>query len=572
MIPNRNPNRPSDTFLPVLLWGVLLFCYALRPIEDFDTFWQLQSGKYIWQSKSFIYTDIFSLAAEAFRLEHCWLSDLIFYGLYSLGGFAVLNLLKPLSVLLYLLLLWRWNALNHVPSMLALPILTLCLIASEPSWLLRPQLWTFALSLVYLQLLYQGRKKGLRAWLWLPPLMLLWANLHAACVFGFALIGLFGCGELLRALRRKTPWRQVGELGVVGLLTLAASFINPYGYRIPAILFGFINLHDVELPTMTGNMEWLPPIFSQTPLFYVVMILWGVLILMRWRRLDPTEAIFFTAFLYMGLSMIRHTTLVSLLAGFFLPGAVWAVVQPWLDGFNWRRYVYPLLQWGTTSLIGVLVLSSTARGELGLGLRSQWYPTAAADFILTERLPGNLYNAYDWGGYLMWRLYPDYLVFVDGRQDSVEMFLASNVVDEAQQGWQKVLDDNRVNTLITRTCYFDTGGPLRLISALSTNSSWALVFRDEVSAVYVRRSAVDQRILSHELPAKEVFRTMRSEAARLYADDPVRSRALLSMGRAAVQLGEFAAARQHYAEYVKRVPDDQDAATILRLLNNHGEK
>jgi len=53
-----------------------IFLLAMKPIEAFDTFWQLQSGKYIWETGNFLYSDTFSLAKDSFRLEHCWLHDL----------------------------------------------------------------------------------------------------------------------------------------------------------------------------------------------------------------------------------------------------------------------------------------------------------------------------------------------------------------------------------------------------------------------------------------------------------------------------------------------------------------
>lgn len=569
MIREQFASRLPFPALPILLWGVFFFLLALRPIEDYDTFWQLQSGKHIWQTKSFIYTDTFSLAADAFRLEHCWLSDLIFYSLYSMGGFVLLNLLKPLAILLCGWLLWRWSVQRDVPMAVALPVLTLCLLASEPSWLVRPQLWSFILSILYLQLLYLGREHGLRAWLWLAPLMLLWANLHAACVFGFVLIGLFGCGELIRALRRQTSWHRIGELVAAGLLTLAASFVNPYGYRIPAVLFGHVNLHDVELSILTGNMEWLPPIFAQVPLFYVVMTLWGVLLIARLRRNDPAELLFFAAFLYMGLSMIRHTTLVSLLAGMFLPAALHEVLGSWRDRVV-TRGLAPLLVWGAVGVLAVLLVLQGGRGQLELGLKEGQYPAGAADFIRQQNLPANLYNNYDWGGYLMWRLYPDYLVFLDGRSGSVELFDASIEIDEARDGWARLLDRYGVNTIVTRTCYFDTGGPLKLISALAGNPDWALVYRDDVALVYVRRGAAGPKLPGGELPPREAFRTMLAEASRLYTDDPVRSRALLSMGRAAARLGETAEARRHYGRYLEAVPEDREARAALQLLGSGG--
>lgn len=73
-LPMINSARHSK--LNKFLWRSALFLLALRPIEAFDTFWQLQSGKYIWQTGAFIYTDIFSITKDVLRVEHCWLSDL----------------------------------------------------------------------------------------------------------------------------------------------------------------------------------------------------------------------------------------------------------------------------------------------------------------------------------------------------------------------------------------------------------------------------------------------------------------------------------------------------------------
>ena len=71
----------------VALLALTILCgVAVSEVHDFDLFWQLQSGRYILQTGSWIYRDIFTLAADAPRFEHCWLHDLIFYGAFRLGG------------------------------------------------------------------------------------------------------------------------------------------------------------------------------------------------------------------------------------------------------------------------------------------------------------------------------------------------------------------------------------------------------------------------------------------------------------------------------------------------------
>lgn len=548
-----------------ILWIAGIFLFVLRPIEAYDTFWQLQSGRHIWQAGEFIRADTFSLAAQVPRVEHCWLSDLIFYGLYLFGGYPLLSLLKPLTIVLCGGLLWLWNHRRGVEAFILLPVLILCLVASMPSWLVRPQLWTFVFSLLYIHLLFRGRSESVRAWLWLPVIMVPWANLHAACVFGFALIGFFALAELVRILRKEANWPSLAKLSLVGAATVAASFVNPYGYRIPLIFLGNLNLHDVELSTMVGNMEWLPPTFEQIPLFYVVMVLWGVTLLARFKRLDPAEPIFFAAFLYMGLSMVRHTTLAVLLAGYFLPlgvqESIGVLSRPlfFSKGLRWA-----LLSSGMALLFGLIFWDGT-RGELGWGLKEKEYPVAATEFLREHRLPGQLYNAYDWGGYLMWRLYPDYLVFVDGRSASLEHFEASNVIDNAWPGWQEMLDQYGIKTVISRTCYYDTGGPVPLVEALGRDARWALVYRDEVGVIFLRRALVDRHQVS-VLPSAAVYETMRAEAIRLYDEDRFRDRALLARGRAEANLGRLEAALTSYQDFLARNPDSREALTMLAIL------
>jgi len=555
-----------------LFGAVSIFFLSLRPIQAFDTFWQLQSGKYIWQTGAFLYQDTFSVAAEVFRLEHCWLHDLVLYALYSLGGYVLLGLLKPLIVAACGFLLLREILRRGGIPMVVLPVLILCLYASHESWLVRPQLWTFLFGVVFLILLYRGREQGWRAWVWMVPVMLVWANMHAACIFGFALFAAFWVGELWRIGRGQTSWRSLGALTLCGALTFGAAFVNPYGYRIPLDeLIGHFNqvrvLTGSASAGMMGNMEWLPPTFAQVPWFYVVMTLWAATILWRLliRRIDGAEIVYFLGFSYMGFSQIRHTTLVSLLAGFFLPLAFCELLGRFprlydrAAGLGRRGWIPGL------ALLGVLLLGAAAQGNLGVGLKASVYPVAATDFLKEHKLPGNLYNAYDWGGYLMWRLFPDTLVFVDGRSDSIEHFVASSRIENAWDGWSEALDAYRVNTIITRTCYYDTGEPLSLIDALVRHPGWSLVYRDEVAVIYVRRGEglSPQKVLAPVL----AYETMLAEAQRLYDEDPrYRSQALLAMGRASFHLQRFSQALDYYRNFLEIEPDNREARLATSIL------
>lgn len=551
-----------------------VFVVALRPIESFDTFWQLQSGKYIWQTGQFIYQDTFSLASEAFRLEHCWLHDIFLYVTYLAGGYTLLSLLKPLVITLCFGLLLRWSLKRGVDTAYALPVLTLCLLASADSWLLRPQLWTFLFALLYMHLLYLGRERGLSAWFWLIPLMLVWANLHAACILGFALIAAFWVGEFWRAWRGTGSWRSLGILTLCSLFAFAVAFVNPYGSRIPVgQLLGHLKQNKVatgDAPVgMVGNMEWLPPSFEQVPWFYVVMFIWGATILWRlWRRkMDVAELAFFLGFSYMGFNQIRHSALVALLAGYFLPAAIHEIGQVYLNRRPIFSRVLNVLRLAAVITLFLWIATAFARGQLEWGIKPYEFPIAATDFVLEQKPSGNLYNAYDWGGYLMWRLYPAYLTFVDGRSTNDHYFQASSQIENSWDGWQQTLADEKVNLIITRTCFYDSGGPQNLIDQLARTRDWVLIFQDETAVVYVRSTAENQNLIKKfGMPNQFAFRTMLAEATRLQNEGYPRPRSWLALGRAHYALGNSEAALAAYRHFLQKTPGNREAQTMVALL------
>jgi len=59
-------------------------------------------------------------------------------------------------------------------------------------------------------------------------------------------------------------------------------------------------------------------------------------------------------------------------------------------------------------------LGTTNLSTFGAGL-SWWFPEGAASFIERENVPGRIFNNYDEGGYLTWRLGPKYPDYIDGR-------------------------------------------------------------------------------------------------------------------------------------------------------------
>ena len=256
-----------------------------------------------------------------------------------------------------------------------------------------------------------------------------------------------------------------------------------------------------------------------------------------------------------------------MLAGYYMPVAFQDVLKPLLSRTSLNQKIDKTLKWGTMVVLFCLVLITWNQGALGVGLKKVEYPVDATKFLTDHKLPTNLYNAYDWGGYLMWQLYPDYLVFVDGRTTSNKLFSASVEIENIQPGWENVLDEYGIRTIITRTCFSDTGGPLNLIDGLSQSSRWALVYSDDVAVIYLRKEFINKNFITqYAQPMKNAYATMYAEASRLYAEDRSRKRSLLAIGRSSMRLGQHTEALNAYQKFLKYHPEDQEAKRAVSLL------
>src|SRR5256885_10309224 len=175
------------------IFGVYVFAYAFffaaRPLSDGDFWWHLKTGEYIINTHTIPRTDFFSFTNYGRAwVAHEWLSEVIFYEIYSKFGFNVL-----IVVFAILIALAFWITFNRTDShpLIACFAALLGVWAILPDIGVRPRVFTLLLSSVYLVLLgrFVRRGKGRDLW-WLAPLMALWVNLHGGVLIGLVLTGL----------------------------------------------------------------------------------------------------------------------------------------------------------------------------------------------------------------------------------------------------------------------------------------------------------------------------------------------------------------------------------------------
>ena len=118
---------------------------------------------------------------------------------------------------------------------------------------------------------------------------------------------------------------------------------------------------------------------------------------------------------------------------------------------------------------------------IGYGFDPERFPVAAVDWLEENPQEGEVFNYFIWGGYLLYRQWPERLVFIDGQTDFYGEALTRQYVQviNAQEGWEGVLDEHNVAWVIL---------PPGLVGAreIQRELGWAVIYEDE-TAVILRR-------------------------------------------------------------------------------------
>ena len=139
-------------------------------------------------------------------------------------------------------------------------------------------------------------------------------------------------------------------------------------------------------------------------------------------------------------------------------------------------------------LLILIVLAASAQISLTLAPLSTGepeqdnLPTAAVQFIEQNKPAGPLFNSYNWGGYLIYRLWPAYPVYIDGRTDLYEdSFMRRYIsVMAADEGWQQTLDEDGINLVLIESNSV-------LAKFMAEQPAWAELYRDDMAVVYARK-------------------------------------------------------------------------------------
>ena len=463
--------------------------------------------------------DVFSHTAYGHPwVTHYWLFDVMLYLAYYLGDFSGMIIFKALLITTCfgtLAVFLTKRGFN--PYIIVIVILVASTIARE-RFMVRPELVTFLFVAVYFCLLESfknDRQKPLLShrYLWaLPLIMLLWANSHAGAIFGLILIGIYATGEGMQLIsiflkvrifdRQKMlsdqaldiqkieSLERMKTLILIFFITFLVGFLNPNTYHVYTFPYTTLNVSasiglDIE--------EYAPPVWAMDYLFFIVLSLSVGLMILNIKKVAYSHLILFAFFSFTALRFNRNIALWAVIVVPLLTEYLHLTIKKLTDIVRPKGLTNSFLRevvWVLLTLVVVIssvqpfIKSEIKGGGWGLGLKKNHYPEKAVRFVEEAVLKGNMYNTLDFGGYLIWRTYPERKVFVDGRLDVFEEVLIDQLI-LTQLGFEKLIRKYNIKYAIMSYYpdYVDYINPNPLFGR-----ELALVYWDDVAMVYLLRT------------------------------------------------------------------------------------
>jgi hypothetical protein len=531
----------ADLILIALL-GLLCFTnLSVRLLGDAGIGWHIRTGQLILATRAIPHVDPFSSTMAGYPwFAWEWLYDVLVgwldgrAGLNGVVFFTAAIIALVFSWTFRLLLGWGTNFL------VALVLVLLAASAAMIHFFARPHVVSWLFTLLCFWILescereaYDSPSAARRHLPWLlPPLMLIWVNVHGGFLVGFVLLGIYWLGaagqwftlkeaRLEDALQKIRAGKRARDLAIVGVLSAVATLANPYGWRLHVHIYRYLSNHFL----MDHIDEFQSPNFHGVAQKCFAVLLLLALISLAARkheashiRLSAALVVLFSV--YAGLYASRNIPLSALL--------LILVIGPWLSGaahnlaaalaklrvvfrsqdpssphllhrmqkieLSLRTHLWPI---ALIVLTGWIAFHGGKLGATPL-MRAHFdpkrFPVSAVDYLERHNAlmmhatwtvkPSPVFTPDYWGGYLIYRLYPQTKVAIDDRHDFYgEEFLVSYLkMLHVEPGWEDFLKQHEARMIVVPR---DSA----LANILLETPRWQPVYTDELAIVFTQTPA-----------------------------------------------------------------------------------
>jgi len=501
----------ADLIFVALLGVFVLAPLSVRLLGDAGIGWHIRAGQQILATHAIPRVDPFSSTMGGKPwLAWEWLYDLVVGQLEATLGLN--GVVWFTAVVIASVFAWTFRLLirRGTNMFVALLLVLLAVSASTIHFLARPHVVSWLFTLAWFWILESTERESLapdterwkRLWL-LPPLMLLWVNVHGGFALGFVLLGIFWLAALWNWFRAKenrieevlqklAAWKRARDLAWAGVLSAAASLVNPYGWKLHQHVYSYLSnrflmdhIEEFQSPNFHG--------MAQSCFLALLLIVLAVLAI-KGRELRMSEGLTVLFAVYAGLYASRNipisAVLLVMVVGPLLPPLGlgqelqqrMAAIESELRGHVWPILIVVVTFW---------IAGTGGRLASSLGMQAHFdarrMPVEAVSYLQKHEVKGPVLSPDYWGGYLIYRLYPRTRVVVDDRHDlyGEEFFKSYLKMIHAEPDFEDFLLGREIGCLL-----LPRQSPLAII--LLESRRWKVIYADETAVALAGAASANQ--------------------------------------------------------------------------------
>jgi len=451
---------------------------------DSDLGRHLTLGDYILENRTVPTHDLFShtLAGES-RPPYEWLSQILFATAHHLLGLDGVILLTAVMISVTITAVFYQSVRSSHSPLIALLVTLLVAAATSLHWLPRPHIVTFLLFAIWVNLLERIQKNKAAPIFLFPLLMLLWANLHGGFIFGILALAAYIAGWLWDKWRSQAP-NEIGKnYLLIALSSLGASIITPDLWRNWEAV-----LNNRSAFILSRTVETMPPNLTDasTAPFLVLFLLVVFFGFINKHYVSASQVLLLSGLGLIALLVTRNIPLFAIACAPFL--AEWIVTKASLAP-AWKvldaRFASLYVQNRTLAFPLMVVIFATilfahrySDNKQTYQFNSEVFPVHAANWLEENPVEGNMFNEFNWGGYLLYRSWPRDLVFVDSQSDfyGEPLLRDYETILLTRGSWRDLLHHYHIDWVIV-----SPQTPLAI--QLKRDNQWMTVYQDPVAII-----------------------------------------------------------------------------------------
>jgi len=356
----------------------------------------------------------------------------------------------------------------------------------------RPHLFSYIFTVLWILVLEQILKDQPQRWWLLPALMLAWVNLHGMFVLGIVIWIIYLIGDLFE--NPSKTWLaspKTKSMLIGGVLSILATFLSPSGIGIwkAIVSLGGNAYIKSRIPEYQSANFQIPETWP-----FILILLLTLMSFSRSTNKTPWRHVF----------LVTAFAGVALYASRMLPFfAIVAVPITARSFFEWLKQDFPNHRfWAIETNINTINQSSNGviwvfaiviavamlfranipidGGNKGNTFDPQFFPIKAVTWLESNPQAGHVFNEFDWGGYMLLKLWPSQQIFMDGHTHIYGEKLTREYeqVISLSKGWEAIFDKYQITWAIIRV-----QSP---VAAALEKAGWRTIYQDETAVILYR--------------------------------------------------------------------------------------